>query len=64
MVITVFFENESPAHADIVAKFDSEELYMACLPSLEKMANSMNMFVSESVNEDDYLTVDWEIDQP
>ena len=52
MVITVFFENESPSHADLVAKFDSEELYMACLPALEKMAESMNMFVSESVNED------------
>ena len=64
MVITVFFENESPSHADLVAKFDSEELYMACLPALEKMAKSMNMFVSESVNEDYCLTVNWEIDQP
>jgi hypothetical protein len=52
MVITVFFENESPSHADLVAKFDSEELYMACLPALETMAKSMNMFVSESVDED------------
>jgi len=52
MVITVFFENESPAHADMVAKFQSEELYMACLPALEAMAKSMNMFVSESVDED------------
>jgi hypothetical protein len=64
MVITVFFENESPSHADIVAKFDSEELYMACLPALEAMAKSMNMFVSESVNEDNYLQIEWEIDQP
>jgi hypothetical protein len=37
---------------------------MACLPALEKMARSMNMIVSESVNEDDYLEVNWEIDQP
>jgi hypothetical protein len=52
MMITVFFENESPAHADLVAKFASEELYMSCLPALETMAKSMNMFVSESINED------------
>jgi hypothetical protein len=64
MVITVFFENESPAHADIVAQFDSEELYMACLPALETMAKSMNMFVSESVNEDEHLEVRWENDCP
>jgi hypothetical protein len=64
MIITVFFENESPSHANIVAKFDSEELYMSCLPALEKMAKSMNMIVTESVNEDDYMEVNWEIDQP
>jgi hypothetical protein len=64
MVITVFFENESPSHSDIVAQFDSEELYMACLPALEKMATNMNMIVSESVNEDQYLEVSWENDCP
>ena len=64
MVITVFFENESPSHADIVAQFDSEELYMACLPALETMAKSMNMFVSESVKEDEHLEVRWENDCP
>jgi hypothetical protein len=64
MVITVFFENESPSHADIVAQFDNEELYMACLPALETMAKSMNMFVSESVKEDEHLEVRWENDCP
>jgi hypothetical protein len=64
MVITVFFENESPSHADIVAQFDSEELYMACLPALETMAKSMNMLVSESVKEDEHLEVRWENDCP
>jgi hypothetical protein len=60
MITTVFFENESPAHADIVAKFSSDELYMACLPALEKMAKDMNMIVTESVNEDDCLTFEIE----
>ena len=34
-MIKVYFE--SGTHAELVAIFDSEDLYMACLPILEKI---------------------------
>jgi hypothetical protein len=52
MYVSVFFENVSPAHADLVAQFDSEELYLACLPVLEAEAKKINMIVTESLNEE------------
>lgn len=53
--VVVYFENESPAYCEVVAYFASESIYMACLPTLEKLASDCNMFVSESVREDEYL---------
>jgi len=49
-MITVYFE--STAHAEVVARFDSEELYNACLPTLEAEAKKFGMMVTESVTED------------
>lgn len=50
-MITVYFENESPAHADIVAMFNTEALYHECLPVLEAYAAKHRMIVTESVTE-------------
>ena len=48
MTVTVYFEAKSGAH--IVAQFDSDETYMACLPSLEKLAESKGYIVTESLD--------------
>ena len=47
--ITVYFEAKAGAHQ--VAQFDSEETYMACLPALEKLAESKGYVVTESKGE-------------
>ena len=48
MKVTVYFEARSGAH--VVAQFDEEETYMACLPSLETLAESKGYVVTESVD--------------
>lgn len=48
-MIKVYFE--SGTHAELVAIFGSEDLYMACLPMLEQKAKESNMYVTESVQE-------------
>ena len=48
MKVTVYFEAKSGAH--IVAQFDEEETYMACLPASETLAASKGYIVTESVN--------------
>ena len=45
-MIKVYFESSS--HAELAATFESEEDYMACLPSLEKRALSLGMIVTET----------------
>ena len=42
---------ESNSHAELWATFESEELYLLCLPALEKEANENGMFITESVKE-------------
>lgn len=49
-MITVYFE--SKWHGEKVATFESEQLYHACLPMLEKMAKQDRMIVSESYDEE------------
>jgi len=51
--IVVYFENLSPAYGEVVANFADDDIYNACLPTLEKLANDRNMFVSESYREDE-----------
>ncbi len=51
MSVTVYFE--SGIHAEIVAQFSNEELYLACLPVLEQIADSQGMTVTESVQEEE-----------
>lgn len=48
-MIRVYFE--SNAHAELVATFESEELYIACLPTLEELASEQRMIVTETIDE-------------
>ena len=48
-MITVYFE--SSAHAEKVATFENEDVYMVCLPALEKEAKKARMVVTESMEE-------------
>ena len=56
MKIVVYFETPKVLYAEVVAQFASEELYMACLPILEQIAERGGFIVSESVREDDFVT--------
>ena len=51
MKIAVYFE--APAGAHMVAQFDEESTYMACLPALEKLASSKGYIVTESLDYED-----------
>ncbi len=52
-MITVYFEYKH-IYSEKVATFESEELYHACLPILEKMAKKNNFTdVSESYEEEE-----------
>ena len=51
MKVTVFFEANVGAH--VVAQFDEESTYMACLPALEKLAESQGYIVTESLDYED-----------
>lgn len=56
-MIKVYFENGR--HAEIVAVFSDEAVYMACLPALKKLGKSLGMKVTESVEED----VEFDLDE-
>jgi hypothetical protein len=51
MTVAVYFEAKAGAH--MVAQFDEEATYMACLPALEKLAKSGGYIVTESLDYDD-----------
>lgn len=48
-MIKVYFETN--IHSELVAIFKTEEMYMKCLPILEKQAAKVRMTVSESIIE-------------
>jgi hypothetical protein len=50
-MIKVYFENMKDGvsnYAELVAIFDNEDTYYACLPALEELAQKANMEVTES----------------
>ena len=51
MKVAVYFEAKVGAH--MVAQFDEEATYMACLPALEALAESKGYIVTESLDFDD-----------
>jgi hypothetical protein len=48
-MLKVYFENESSS--TLVATFDTEEMYMACLPTLIKLADESRHFITESIED-------------
>ena len=46
-MIIIYFENSS--HAEVVARYDTEEEYMSALPELKKRAEASNMEITEIV---------------
>ena len=48
-MINVYFE--SGIHAELVATFDSEELFIACLPTLEAEAKKQNMTLKQKLDD-------------
>jgi hypothetical protein len=56
MKIVVYFETTKVLYAEVVAQFASEEMYLACLPILEDMAQRDGFIVTESVREEDVVT--------
>ena len=52
-MVKVYFELENGKYAELVAIFDNEETYDACLPALEKLAKKNNFdLVTESIDEE------------
>jgi hypothetical protein len=54
MKIVVYFENGMACH--VVAQFGDEDLYMACVPALEKMAEKGGYILTESCREDEEIS--------
>jgi hypothetical protein len=53
-MIKVYFESNS--HAELVATFESEDLYIVSLPALEKKAKEQGMIVTEVDEEQEWET--------
>ena len=56
MKVVVYFETKNFNYAEVVAQFNSDELYMACLPILEREARKGGYIVTESCREYEQLT--------
>ena len=48
-MVTVYFEKNN--NAEVVANFDSEQLYLVCLPALEAEAKKQNKILTESISD-------------
>ena len=52
-MVKVYFEMDNGGYAELVAIFDSEDTYNACLPALEKLRKKHGFdFISESIVDD------------
>ena len=56
MKIVVYFETPNYSYAEVVAQFASDELYDACFPALELIAQRDGYVITESVREDEKVT--------
>ena len=56
MKIVVYFETKDFKYSEVVAQFASEEVFVACLPTLERIAKDRDMYVSESCREEEEVT--------
>jgi hypothetical protein len=57
MKVVVYFETKNFNYAEVVAQFNSSELYMACLPILKREAKKCGYkYVTESCRENERVT--------
>jgi hypothetical protein len=56
MKIVVYFETPNFSYAEVVAQFASDELYDACFPALELIAQRDGCVITESVREGESVT--------
>jgi hypothetical protein len=47
-MIKVYFQSETGSHSELVATFESDELYQHFVPMLEYLASKQRCFVTES----------------
>ena len=61
-MIKVYFESNS--HAELVATFESEEVYVLCISALENDAKSKGMILTESVEKEEVfkLPIYWSVE--
>ena len=52
-MVKVYFETTSTA--ELVAVFDNEEIYERCFTALERFANEIGMFITESIEDETRL---------
>jgi len=53
-MIKVFFESNT--HAELIAVFENEDIYLSCVPVFEKLAQERGVFLTESIEEEMILT--------
>ena len=63
MKIVVYFETKDFKYSEVVAQFASEEIFVACLPTLERIAKDRDMYVSESCREEEEVTDEFNIEK-
>lgn len=56
MKIVVYMETPKYSFAEVIAHFADEEIYMLCLPTLEKYAEENGWVITESVREEEQVT--------
>jgi hypothetical protein len=49
-MIRVYFESNT--HAELIAVFESEDIYLSCVPALENLAQERGVFLTESIEEE------------
>jgi len=60
-MVKVYFESKS--HAELVATFETEEIYAICFPKLEEKARQSGFKITESVEEETLkLPIYWSIE--
>ena len=55
-MIRIYFE--SNAHAELVATFENEDLYIACLPTIEELAIEQRLIVTETIDEHESIIME------
>tara|TARA_R110000796_G_scaffold215321_1_gene331310 strand:+ start:257 stop:601 length:345 start_codon:yes stop_codon:yes gene_type:complete len=52
-MVKVYFETQNGSYSEQVATFETEELYIICLPALKKEAKKQGYKITESIEEEE-----------